>query len=111
MADRFLLHVTVDIDPQKESEWNEWYNHIHIPAILRCPGFLNARRYRTIRPNGPRYVAIYEMENPAALESDEFGRARGWFKFSPFVIKPRIVLYQEIFRSAKEGRDEVKGRG
>ena len=99
MAHRFLLHVTVDIDPQVEDEWNEWYNQKHIPEILLCPGFLNARRYRRVGPQGTRYLAIYEMESAAAVESNEFNRVRGWYKFAPFVSNPKVIIYKEIIRS------------
>src|SRR5689334_16980919 len=40
-----LLVVTVEIDPAVEAEWNRWYDTVHLPDALRCPGVLRGRRY------------------------------------------------------------------
>ena len=97
---KYILQVLVDILPEKEEEWNEWYNQVHIPDILRCPGFLSARRFRAFQGKGPRYKAIYELEDEKALTTPEFNRARGWYQFASYVIDSRPTVYEEIF-SAK----------
>jgi hypothetical protein len=39
-----LLVVHTDIDPAREAEFNTWYNEDHVPALVRQPGFIRARR-------------------------------------------------------------------
>lgn len=94
---RYILQTTVDIPADKEKEFNEWYNQVHVPEIIKCPGFLSARRLRSVQGPGPRYIAIYEIEHERVLETPEFNKARGWHRFAPFVIDPKPTIYQEIF--------------
>lgn len=46
----------------REDEYNEWYSSVHIPEILAVPGFTSARRYKALGPDGPVYVAVYDIE-------------------------------------------------
>ena len=39
-----LLIVTVEVDPSIEAEWNRWYDTVHLPDALACPGFRRGRR-------------------------------------------------------------------
>jgi hypothetical protein len=50
--------------PDREDEYNDWYDNTHIPQIRAIPGFTAARRYRTSpgSPGAPAYLAIYDME-------------------------------------------------
>ena len=36
-------------------------------------------------PQGRRYIALYALERPEALESAEFAARRGWAEFTPHV--------------------------
>ncbi|MBI4287099.1 MAG: DUF4286 family protein [Chloroflexi bacterium] len=58
-------------DPAQESEFNRWYNEVHIPEVLRLPGFVSARRYEIIKPREgyPKYMAVYEMQDEAAYNA------------------------------------------
>jgi hypothetical protein len=54
---------------QKEAEYNEWYNNIHIPAILKLDGFVRASRWKLSPARPPadalaerQYLAIYELD-------------------------------------------------
>jgi hypothetical protein len=82
-----LLLVMLDVDPSAdESEFNRWYFEEHAAERLACPGFLSAKRF-TIAPGAPsvtglppggavmgrpRYLALYELVGPAALETPEY---------------------------------------
>jgi hypothetical protein len=77
MADkRAVMLVRMDSPLEKEVEWNDWYNSVHIPGRLAIPGFLTARRFelseglpeKFIVP-GPKYLTIYELANTDALSS------------------------------------------
>jgi hypothetical protein len=50
------------VSADREDEYNEWYSSVHIPEILAIPGFVSARRYKVIGPDGPVYVAVYDIE-------------------------------------------------
>jgi hypothetical protein len=58
-----LLLIAMNVAPEAESEFNEWYNTEHIPALGSVPGTLCARRYRGTGAT-QRYAAIYHFANP-----------------------------------------------
>ena len=47
--------------PDREQEYNTWYDEVHIPELLTLDGIVAARRLRPLDGNGT-YVAIYELE-------------------------------------------------
>jgi Domain of unknown function (DUF4286) len=67
-----IYAVQMDIPAALESEFNRVYDEDHIPLILKVPGMRSARRYRlenSTRAGMPRYLAIYELDSAAVLES------------------------------------------
>ena len=61
-AGGFLLNA-MNVVPEHEAEFNEWYNTEHIPALAAVPGVLCARRFRATSANR-RYVALYHLHSP-----------------------------------------------
>jgi hypothetical protein len=59
-----LLINAMNVLPEHEAEFNEWYNTEHIPALAAVPGTLLARRFRSAEAGGPRYVALYHLASP-----------------------------------------------
>ena len=92
-----LLVVTAEVDHEVEAEWNRWYDTVHLPDALKCPGVLRGRRYvsvgdisetaggRTERAAGRIYTTIYELDSPHATTTPEFQAMRGWYQFAPHV--------------------------
>jgi hypothetical protein len=70
-----LLMVWADVPSDKEKEFNRWYNEEHLAERLAVPGFLSAARYEAVK-GGPRHLAVYELENPAVLESEAYRRVQ-----------------------------------
>lgn len=69
-----LLVNAMNVDPAHEAEFNEWYDHEHIPALAAVPGTLCARRFRD--PHGsPRYLALYHLEAPEVQASAAWKQA------------------------------------
>lgn len=81
-----IFAVGHDVPPDKEEEFNAWYNTEHLPAMKRVPGFLTARRFRAAdaplpgragaRISGPRYCALYDLESKDILRSEAFMREK-----------------------------------
>jgi hypothetical protein len=92
-----LLLVTVEVDAQVEVDWGRWYDEVHLPAALACPGVLRGRRYASVgdiaeTDRGKRarhartiYTTVYELAGPWAAETPEFQAMRGWYEFAPDV--------------------------
>jgi hypothetical protein len=58
-----------------EEEFNDWYNTCFIPGFLQVPGVIRARRYTAIEAQ-PKYLTVYEFENPSVPESTAWNTAR-----------------------------------
>jgi len=86
---RFLLNASMDVSPEREAIFNEVYDAEHVPALLAVPGVISIRRYRR-RPvklsiggvvrefnfeTEPKYTALYEIETPEVLLSEEWSKA------------------------------------
>lgn len=55
-----------------EDEFNRWYDEVHLPEITACPGVLSGRRFVRVGrqyPYAPKYLALYELESPVAVET------------------------------------------
>ncbi len=63
----------MDIPPEREDEWNDWYDKVYVPNYEKVPGVIRGRRFRTIRGE-PAYLTVYEFENPDVSKSAEWLR-------------------------------------
>ena len=57
-----LLLIAMNVAPEQEHEFNEWYNTEHLPQLGAVPGVLGARRYRGSGAT-QRYAALYHFAN------------------------------------------------
>ncbi len=90
----YLLIVTAEIDADVEDAWNEWYDKVHLPAALACPGVMSGVRYvshgeasntnhgRRSRSSKKVYTTIYQIEGTDTVQTAEFQAMRGWYQFS-----------------------------
>jgi hypothetical protein len=69
-----LLVIAMNIAPEHESDFNEWYNTEHIPTLGAVPGTLCARRYHGTGAT-QRYVALYHFASPDVPSSPEWRKA------------------------------------
>jgi hypothetical protein len=68
-----LLMVFTNVDSEHDFEFNKWYVEEHLPERLSAPGFLDGALYQATK-GSPRYLAIYELESVAAMETPEYLR-------------------------------------
>jgi hypothetical protein len=74
----WLNIVTVDIEDAHAGEFDRWYNEVHVPEILACPGWIANRRYECV-DGEPRFLAIYDLEDgERPFNSPEWEAAVGW---------------------------------
>jgi hypothetical protein len=79
-----LLMIGMNVAPEHDQEFNEWYNTEHVPALGGVLGVVCARRYRGsvgLQPTGlsgggtQRYVALYHLEAPEVVRSEAWRKA------------------------------------
>ncbi|HVL35992.1 MAG TPA: hypothetical protein VM489_10020 [Burkholderiales bacterium] len=70
---RGLLLTLTEPPPGMEEEFNAWYDEEHLPERLAIPGFRSARRWvAQVPPGAGKYLATYELDSPAVLESPAY---------------------------------------
>lgn len=102
---RCLLIVTAEVASEVEADWNHWYDTVHLPDALGCPGVLSGRRYvqsgetsQSDRGTSSRsatkvYTTVYELAGPEAVATPEFQKMRGWYQFAPHIrATTRVVV-------------------
>jgi hypothetical protein len=69
MAKGVLLVQSQASDPEREEEYHEWYEQMHIPQLCEIPGITGVRRFALIGggfgdadSSIPTHLAIYEIE-------------------------------------------------
>ena len=72
---RYLQMGRIDVMASMEEEFNDWYNTCYIPGFLTVPGVIRARRYVAIEAQ-PKYLTVYEFENPDVPDSKEWKALR-----------------------------------
>jgi hypothetical protein len=69
-----ILLIAMNVAPEHEAEFNEWYNTEHIPALGGVKGTLSARRYRGTGAT-QRYAALYHLASSEVPYSSEWKAA------------------------------------
>jgi hypothetical protein len=61
MAKGIVYVESYPTSPDRDQEYNTWYDEVHLPELVALDGFVSARRLRPVDGTGP-YVALYEIE-------------------------------------------------
>ena len=87
---RYKYLVFTNARDERDDEFNQWYDEVHLAEVVAVPGFTGAERY-ALRPQpgepepSHRYLAIYDMETDdvSATLADLLRRgASGGFKMT-----------------------------
>ena len=65
----------MDIPPEQEDEFNDWYNTIYVPNYEKVPGCIKGRRFRAVKGE-PKYLTVYDFEHEKVSESAEWAVQR-----------------------------------
>ena len=58
----------MDVPPEVDRAFNDWYNTIYVPNYEKVPGVIRGRPYRAVEGT-PAYLTLYEFEHPKVTES------------------------------------------
>ncbi len=86
---KYIFIASMDVEPDKEALLNEVYDTEHVPALLKVPGVRSITRCVaepfTMSMGGeersvavgdePKYSAIYEIDSPDVLVSEDWATA------------------------------------
>ena len=88
---KILLAAMLVPRPDREEEYNAWYDTEHLPALRSVPGFLSARRFRASEGE-PRYLALYDIADSSVFDSQDFQTKRD----SPWADRIRSQLQSRV---------------
>jgi len=92
------VYTDVGDGPVAEAEYHDWYDHEHGPARLRVPGLVAAYRYQALDEAMPRWLALYELDSPAVLDSAEYKAvAEGGSDRDKFIMSHLGTLDRRIY--------------
>ena len=78
-----LFVVMMDIDEDKEADFNRVYDEEHIPILLQVPGVIDAARFKTSTEGLPSTWRSMKSKNPDVPESDAFREASDIGEWAP----------------------------
>jgi hypothetical protein len=101
---KWLLAVSTDCaDPSREGEFNDWYDRMHLPDVLKTPGFIRANRYVNTDPDsGPgKFLALYEIESQNIDETmttlrERLAKLREEGRYSDLLVRVSLATYRQI---------------
>ncbi|MBL7489101.1 hypothetical protein I6A60_22220 [Frankia sp. AgB1.9] len=106
MPKGILLVQSTPASPEREAEYNRWYDEEHIPDVCAIPGFVAARRYHVREagsmkgtPGIPPYVILYEIEADdfaVPMEELRIRTEAGSIRLSDAIRLPSIVGFYEL---------------
>lgn len=117
---RWITLFEANCDPNREAEFNDWYDNVHVPDVLATPGYRRARRYvnREFRDGRGKYLAAYDIETDdiaktmqvrLARREEERKAGRGVDSRPNLVFMLwRDVLFRQIFELAAPGNGSGK---
>ena len=71
-----VLVNAMNVAPEHDADFNEWYDHEHIPALAAVPGVLSARRF-VDTAGTHRYLALYHLTEPEITMGADWKKAAG----------------------------------
>jgi hypothetical protein len=98
-----ILLVGVNcVDPARETEFNDWYENVHLPEVCRAPGVKGADRYQIAAPapDSPQYLAMYQLDGQQGLQDyTAYRQAQSQGKVPPFTAGPPLkVVWRTAYR-------------
>jgi hypothetical protein len=96
----YVYVVQMDVPATLEAEFNRIYDEDHVPTILKVPGVRSCARYRldhSTVPLMPRYLAIYEVDNAAVIDSPAWTEASDKGEWKPNIRPHTTNRWHTVF--------------
>jgi len=100
MTAHALFLVRMDVAHDHEAAFNEVYDKEHVPNLKAVPGVRRASRYTQPSATEPRYMAAYELDGTAILDSPAWkaaGEAGRWpGEIRPHTMNRHLARYEWV---------------
>jgi len=115
----YILFVSMDVEPDKETIFNEVYDQEHVPLLTTVPGVISVARFKSdelsiviggerrtiVVEDEPKYSVLWELESPDVLTSEAWSRAVDQGRWSthvrPYTKNRRHLLKRRMAPGTK----------
>ena len=90
--------VETDVLPEREADFNAWYEREHLPGLASVSGTVRAMRFRNVGGH-PRYHACYDLVRRETLGSSPWLAVRGtpWSdRVRPAFFNTRRTMFRRV---------------
>ena len=108
MSRPVFVALTNSVSPERDEEFNQWYNEVHAKDLLSLPTMRSMTRYRALQqitPGGQdphhKYLAIYDLDDPQAAYQALVER-RSTFTMTDAIADPLLISYVPFFTKARD---------
>ena len=113
-----MFAMTSCNDPAREREFNDWYNHIHLPDVTMPGIYSHATRFANtstnIRPGEGRYIALYEtnwedLSKAVATERQALDIVRAEGRVTPLIENVLVSTFKRLGGEFRSSSRPVRG--
>lgn len=106
MAKAILISLSNPVSPDRDQEFNDWFNNVHGAEVTNLAGFESMTRYRAVTqvvpPGGAKpahqYLALYEVSDiDIAVEALVRGSADFAMSDAVDLAGASGIAYEQIF--------------
>ncbi|WNJ91036.1 hypothetical protein [Bosea sp. 685] len=72
-----FLVIANSVEPAALADYEAWHSFEHVPERLTMPGFLGGRRFVRGRGQERRFLTLYDLDSPDALDTPEYRHLLG----------------------------------
>lgn len=108
MAKWLTVAETNCADAARESEFNKWYDKIHLPDALKLHGMIRVTRYENTEPSSgkAKFLALYEIETDDIGEftktvDEMLAKKRAEGRISELAVVVSSITYRQISSLSK----------
>jgi hypothetical protein len=77
-----ILFNRFNVDPERDEEFNAWYNTEHLPLLATVPGTISDRRFAAVKGK-QKYLARYDLANPDVPTTEAWLKIR----YTPWTMR------------------------
>ena len=98
----FVMSVALEPPPDQVEDFHAWYREEHSPMLMEAKGWRRIRRYEQVEGNGPRFMALHELDSLDGFETKEYEAALAtpWRLRVTGAVLGRERLRWELIRGA-----------
>lgn len=95
-------------NPLYEAEWNDFYTHEKLPALISVRGFHTSQRFKALSTDCPVYLAVHSVDSLAVLQSDDYRHKGGgnFARWQPYITHWHRHLYSGLDRAPAIGKHD-----